>query len=101
MRIDRLLWFLRLAPSRSYAQEWVATGLIRLNGRRVAKPSAPIAPGDVLTLPTRTAVRIVEVVALPHRRGPAAEAQSCYRALDERGANPIGQGITPEGTLLP
>jgi len=82
LRIDSLLCFLRLASSRSFAQEWARAGHIRLNGRRVTKPSAGICAGDVLTLPMRTHVRVIEILALPARRGPAAEAQACYRVLD-------------------
>ena len=103
MRIDKLLWFLRLARSRSFAREWAEAGHIRLNGRRVEKAACAIAAGDVLTLPLRTQVRVIEILALPVRRGPAAEAQSCYRVLDAPAANPIaaGEHITPEGTISP
>jgi ribosome-associated heat shock protein Hsp15 len=89
MRIDKLLWFLRLAASRNFAQHWVLDGHIRLNGRRIEKPGTSIRAGDVLTLPLRTRVKVIEVLALPSRRGPAEEAQSCYRVLDERAPNPI------------
>jgi len=89
MRIDKLLWFLRLAASRSFAQHWVLDGHIRLNGRRIEKPSATVKAGDVLTLPMRSRVRVVEILALPSRRGPTDEAQSCYLVLDERATNPI------------
>jgi len=89
MRIDKLLWFLRLAPSRTVAHEWVAQGHFRLNGRRVEKPSAAVAVGDILTVPARSGVRLVEVLTIPERRGPAPEALGCYRTLDERAANPI------------
>lgn len=89
MRIDKLLWFLRLAASRSFAQQWVLDGHIRLNGKRIEKPSATVKVGDVLTLPMRSQVRVVRILALPSRRGPAHEAQSCYLALDERATNPI------------
>lgn len=92
MRIDKLLWFLRLASSRSFAQEWVQAGHIRLNGRRIGKPSAGIAAGDVLTLPMRTRVRVIEIVSLPGRRGPAAEAFACYRVLDDTLAVPLAAG---------
>ncbi len=84
MRIDKLLWFLRLAPSRSFAQDWVLDGHIRLNGRRVEKPSTSVSCGDVLTLPLRLGIKVIEIAELPNRRGPAIEAQSCYRVLDER-----------------
>ena len=89
MRIDKLLWFLRLAGSRSFAQAWVLDGHIRLNWRRIEKPSAAVGCGDVLTLPMRGEVRIVEVLTLPTRRGPASEAQACYRVLDAQGGLPI------------
>lgn len=92
MRIDKLLWFLRLAGSRGFAQEWVAAGHIRLNGRRVERASTAVRPGDVLVLPMRTQVRVVEIVALPSRRGPASEAQACYRVLDEGRGYPLAAG---------
>jgi ribosome-associated heat shock protein Hsp15 len=102
MRIDKLLWFLRLAPSRSRAQQWVEEGHIRLGRRRIDKPGTAVKAGDILVLPLRHRVLVIEVLALPVRRGPAGEAQSCYRALDAGLANPIaGETTTPEGTLLP
>ena len=89
MRIDKLLWFLRLAASRSFARQWLEEGHIRVNGRRIDKPSTTIRCGDVLTLPLRSRVVIVEIVALPQRRGPSAEAQACYRMLDGAAEIPI------------
>ena len=83
MRIDKLLWFLRLARTRPIAQTMAEEGHIRLNGRRVDRAHQKIAPGDVLTLPLPAGVRIIEVLALPERRGPAPEAQACYRTLDD------------------
>jgi len=62
---------------------------MRLNGRRIEKPGAGVKVGDVLTLPMRPQVRVIEVLGLPARRGPASEAQLCYRVLDEPAANPI------------
>ena len=82
MRLDRLLWFLRLAKTRSAAQRWIAEGHIRRNGERVTRQDQPIAVGDVLTLPLRSKVLPIQIVVLPTRRGPAAEAQACYRPLD-------------------
>ncbi|MFZ5745323.1 MAG: RNA-binding S4 domain-containing protein [Pseudomonadota bacterium] len=92
MRIDKLLWFLRLAPSRTLAHDWVAEGHFRLNGRRIEKPSVAVGVGDVLTVPARSGVRVIELVAVPARRGPPPEAIACYRTLDERAANPIAAG---------
>jgi ribosome-associated heat shock protein Hsp15 len=85
LRIDKALWFLRLTKTRGLAQQWVAAGHIRVNGRRVERSAHPLAPGDVVTFPFGTGARVIELVALPVRRGPAAEAQACYRALDPGG----------------
>ena len=88
MRLDRLLWFLRFAKSRSLAQRWIAEGHIRRNGERVTRQDQAIAVGDVLTLPLPSRVLPIEILALPARRGPAAEACACYRALDAADASP-------------
>ena len=85
MRIDRYLYCIRLTKSRTLAQAVIETGHVRLDGRRVAKPSEEVRPGQVIALPLGGAVRIVEVVALPPRRGPPAEARLHYREIDERG----------------
>ncbi len=82
MRIDRLLYFLRFARSRALAQRWIAEGHIRHNGARVLRQDLAVAAGDVLTLPLRRDVLVIELLELPARRGPASEARACYRALD-------------------
>lgn len=103
MRLDKLLWLLRLASSRRLAQDWIVAGHIRLNGRRVERASIAIKPGDVFVLPMPNEVRVIELLTLPTRRGPAAEARLCYRALDGPRPNPIAAGtsITPEGKPPP
>lgn len=85
MRIDRLLWFLRFAKSRSLAQKWVGEGHIRRNGERVERLDQKIALGDILTLPLMRGTRVIELTAMPKRRGPAEEARECYRVLDAAG----------------
>jgi ribosome-associated heat shock protein Hsp15 len=101
LRIDRLLWFLRLAVSRSFAQTWVATGHIRLGGQRVTRAAQPVRVGDVLTLPMRTGVCVIEILVLPVRRGPAAEAAACYRHLTPRTAESDSQyGEVIDGNAL-
>ena len=88
MRIDKLLWFLRFARSRSIAQAMALAGHVRLNGKRVDKAHQQVSAGDVMTLPLPRGVVVIEVLTLPDRRGPAREAQSCYRVLDETPASP-------------
>ncbi len=97
MRIDKLLWFLRFARSRSLSRQWVEQGHIRRNGQRITRCAQPVLVGDILTLPWGEAVVIIQLVTLPSRRGPAAEAQSCYRKLDAGGS--LSQ--SPEKSSMP
>ena len=80
-RIDRFLWFARLARSRSAAQALCEKGHVRLDGRRIDRAHAPVRVGSVLSLPLPSGVRVIRVEKLPHRRGPAPEAAALYRDL--------------------
>lgn len=82
MRIDRLLCYLRFVRTRSQAQKLVDEGHIRCNSTRVTRHSHEVAIGNVLTFALGDTVRIVEILDLPVRRGPPAEARNCYRLLD-------------------
>ena len=86
MRVDRFLFFIRLVKSRTLAQGLIETGHVRIDGRRVRKSSDEVRVGSVIALPLRGQVRVLKVLALPPRRGPAAEARACYEELgiDER-----------------
>jgi ribosome-associated heat shock protein Hsp15 len=83
MRLDRFLYFIRLSKSRTLAQGLIEAGNIRLDGKRVAKAAEGVKVGSVIALPLRGQVRVLRVVALPSRRGPASEAQSCYEELHQ------------------
>ncbi|MET1756930.1 S4 domain-containing protein [Novosphingobium sp. RD2P27] len=90
MRIDKLLWYLRLARSRPAAQAMAEGGHMRLNGRRIDRAHQKVGLGDVLTVPTGNTVQVLKLLTLPARRGPAPEARAHYRVLDGTGADPIG-----------
>jgi ribosome-associated heat shock protein Hsp15 len=81
MRLDRFLWFARLAKTRSAAQAIAATGTLRLDGRRVERAHVPVRIGSTIAFVQGTRVRAIRVEALPPRRGPAPEAQACYADL--------------------
>ena len=83
MRLDRYLFFIRLLKSRTQAQELIEAGHVRLDGKRVSKTSVEVRVGSVVTLPLHDKVRIVRVLTLPDRRGPASEARTCYKELGE------------------
>jgi ribosome-associated heat shock protein Hsp15 len=104
MRIDKLLWYLRLARTRTVAQAMAEEGHMRLNGRRVERAHAKVLVGDRLILVHGDHVRAIEVLALPTRRGPASEAQSCYRVLDGSADLPLAAPIANQaakGDLQP
>lgn len=77
-RIDVWLFNVRLYKSRSLAATAVQGGLVHLNDARV-KPAHAIKPGDVIAFRRGSVEFDCEVLSLPPRRGPAPEAQACYR----------------------
>ena len=81
MRLDRFLWFVRLAKTRSAAQAIAEKGTLRLDGRRIERSAAPVRIGSVLAFPLYGEVRVLRIEALPRRRGPPAEALACYQDL--------------------
>ncbi|HKX90261.1 MAG TPA: RNA-binding S4 domain-containing protein [Sphingopyxis sp.] len=82
IRLDKLLWFLRFARSRSIAQAMVEAGHIRLDGRRITRSSCAVQAGSTLVLPVGERIEVIRLLSLPLRRGPAPEAQACYVRLD-------------------
>ena len=88
MRIDRFLYFIRLVKSRALAQVVIEAGHVRVDGKRIEKPSEEVRVGSVIALPLHDKVRVLRVLGMPPRRGPAREARTCYEELtiDEGGA---------------
>lgn len=78
VRLDKWLWMTRFCKTRAIAQKLANKGRIRINGRVVDKPHALVRAGDVLTLPLPAGVKVLKVLHLPERRGPASEAQASY-----------------------
>ena len=80
-RIDQWLWFARLAKTRTLAASFVSDGAVRINRTRISKPSHPVCPGDTLVFAHAGRVRVLTVVAIGKRRGPAAEAVTLYSGV--------------------
>lgn len=81
LRLDKFLWFARLARTRALAQAIAEQGHLRIGGRRVDQAHAPVRIGDVLSVPTRQRVRVVRVEALPPRRVSAKDVAAVYTDL--------------------
>ena len=82
IRIDKWLWHARFFKSRGLAGEVAGSGAVRVNGERIAKPAHGVRSGDVLTFPQGRQIRVVRVLGLGVRRGPAAEARMLYDDLE-------------------
>lgn len=89
VRLDKFLWQARFFKTRSIAQALVQKGRVRVNGARVTKPGKLVRAGDVLTFPAGAVVRVVTILDLPQRRGPASEARLLY---DDHDAPPDEAG---------
>ncbi len=81
IRADKWLWYARFFKTRTLASKLCASGQLRLSGSLVAKAHQKVKPGDVLTFPQGHHIRVVKVLALGSRRGPASEAQGLYEDL--------------------
>ena len=80
VRIDKWLWAARFFKSRSLAAAACEGGKVDLNGR-TAKPAKPLRPGDLLRITLPVGKKLVKVLALAERRGPAMRAQLLYEDL--------------------
>ena len=81
IRLDKWLWQARFFKTRSLAAKTVSGGHVRVNGTHATKPAQTVGPDDTLTFPQAKQVRVVTILAIGCRRGPATEAQALYEDL--------------------
>ena len=81
-RLDKWLWHARFLKSRTLASKLCKSGKVRVNGERVKKAHVVVQPGDVLTFPLGPHIRLIKILKLGLRRGPAKEAQLLYEDLE-------------------
>lgn len=86
IRLDVWLNAARFCNGRPRAQELIESAKIRVNRALVLKPGYRVRPGDVLTLQHQNAIRVVRILKLTARRGPAALARELYDDLAEPSA---------------
>jgi ribosome-associated heat shock protein Hsp15 len=103
-RIDKWLWFARLAKTRTLAQKLVLVGNVRVNREKVAAASHLVKAGDVLTIASERGVRVLKVLSPGARRGPAPEARLLYEDLSPpaaSAADPAAAADRPAGSGRP
>ena len=94
LRLDKWLWAARCFKTRGLASEACTAGHVKVNGAS-AKPAKPVRPGDEIVVRVGQHTRILVVVGLSDRRGPASAARELY---DDRSPPPPPK---PEAPLLP
>jgi ribosome-associated heat shock protein Hsp15 len=96
-RLDKWLWFARVAKTRTLAAGLVAAGKVRVDRARVHKPSQTLRPGAVVTIAVNGRVRVLKVLAPGVRRGPPAEALGLYEDLTPQQAAAAAGNPEPVG----
>ena len=81
LRLDKWLWYARFFKTRSLATKVCNAGGLRIGGEIISKAHHQVHPGDILTFPQGRQIRVVKILALTSRRGPAPEAQALYEDL--------------------
>ncbi len=82
LRADKWLWYARFFKTRSLAAKLCNAGKLHVSGEAVSKAHHKVKPGDVLTFPQGRHVRVVKLLELGTRRGPAPEARLLYEDLE-------------------
>jgi len=81
LRLDKWLWYARFFKTRALATKAISGGRFRLDGEVMTKPHRAAIPGQVLTFAQGNAVRVIKILSLGTRRGPAPEAALLYEDL--------------------
>ena len=81
LRLDKWLWQARFFKTRSLSAKVISGGHVRVNATRISKPAFAVSVDDVLTFPQAKQIRVIKIVALGERRGPAPEAATLYEDL--------------------
>lgn len=85
LRIDKFLWFARLARTRALARKIAEKGRIRCDGRRIDRAHAMVRVGDVLSVPMSDGVRVIQIDTLPERRVSPKLVAEVYRTVESIG----------------
>ncbi len=81
LRIDKWLWRARFFKTRTLAAKVCSAGRVRHAGAAISKAHHRVRVGDVLTFAQGRYIRVVKVLDLGTRRGPAKEARLLYEDL--------------------
>jgi ribosome-associated heat shock protein Hsp15 len=88
-RLDKWLWCVRVAKTRTQAAALVSSGKVRVNRVKTDKPAHAVKIGDVITASVGPRVRVLAVKGIGERRGSAEVARTLFDDLTAP-ASPAG-----------
>jgi ribosome-associated heat shock protein Hsp15 len=105
-RLDKWLFFARMAKSRSLAQSYIQSGKVKVNGVSIRQPSYLVKAGDRLDIGFERMDKVLVVKSGGERSGPYEEAKLLYddltppREPSDR-LSPLEQAIRQPGSGRP
>ncbi|MBL4747602.1 MAG: RNA-binding S4 domain-containing protein [Magnetovibrio sp.] len=81
LRIDKWLFHARFFKSRTLASKFCQSARVLVNGEPIAKAHILVKIHDILTFTKADTVKIVKILGIGHRRGPAPQARALYEDL--------------------
>jgi ribosome-associated heat shock protein Hsp15 len=85
MRVDLALKYLCLVKSRSSVKQLCDDGAVRVNDHP-AKPSAPLRPGDRISIGFPHRSLTIELHLVPEKQLSKAVARTYYRTISDTGS---------------
>lgn len=108
LRLDKWLWYARFFKTRALAGRAISGGRFRLDGEVMSKPHRQAVIGQVLTFAQGANIRVIKILALGTRRGPATEAGLMFEdmapilpAVKDSAARPVEFEARDKGSGRP
>ena len=81
IRLDQLLYYLRLFKTRGIATIAIEKGSCKVNNFLVKKKNKAISIGDVVYIKNEKVTKQIKILKIPLRRGPFKEAKIHYEDI--------------------
>ena len=79
IRLDQLLYYLRLFKTRGIATNAIEKGACKVNNFLVKKKNKVINIGDIVDIKNEKVIKQIKILKIPLRRGPFKEAIIQYK----------------------
>ena len=81
IRLDQLLYYLRIFKTRGIATKAIEKGSCKVNNFLIKKKNKVIEIGDVINIKNEKLIKQIKILNIPLRRGPFKEAIIHYEDL--------------------